>query len=213
MSGLENALFNLKFTAKSLNRQALKAGKEEQAEKTKLEKAMKQGHNDIARIYAGNAIRKQNEKLNLLQLASRVDAVAGRVQTAVTMRQITGNMMKVNRSLDVAMKSMSPERVRDLTATCVMAADNIQIASVMVDFEKQFENVDSATELYQDITSSATAVGTPQEDVDRLMAQAADKAGVDLQQDLQEATPVKTKVGPTEQEEEAFTERLRALRN
>ncbi|KAH8645217.1 charged multivesicular body protein-like protein [Alternaria alternata] len=174
---------------------------------------MKQGHNDIARIYAGNAIRKQNEKLNLLQLASRVDAVAGRVQTAVTMRQITGNMMKVNRSLDVAMKSMSPERVRDLTATCVMAADNIQIASVMVDFEKQFENVDSATELYQDITSSATAVGTPQEDVDRLMAQAADKAGVDLQQDLQEATPVKTKVGPTEQEEEAFTERLRALRN
>jgi charged multivesicular body protein 1 len=38
MSGLENALFNLKFTAKSLNRQALKAGKEEQAEKTKLEK-------------------------------------------------------------------------------------------------------------------------------------------------------------------------------
>jgi charged multivesicular body protein 1 len=77
----------------------------------------------------------------------------------------------------------------------------LQIAGVMVDFEKQFENVDSATELYQDITSSATAVGTP------------DKAGVDLQQDLQEATPAKTKVGPTEQEEDAFTERLRALRN
>jgi charged multivesicular body protein 1 len=73
--------------------------------------AMKQGHGDIARIYAQNAIRKQHEKLNLLQLASRVDAVAGRVQTAVTMRQITGNMMKVNKSLDVAMKSMSPERV------------------------------------------------------------------------------------------------------
>ncbi|KAF3048863.1 hypothetical protein N0V91_000666 [Didymella pomorum] len=195
MSGLENALFNLKFTAKSLNRQSLKAGKEEAQEKAKLEKAMKQGHNDIARIYAQNAVRKQNEKLNLLQLASRVDAVAGRVQTAVTMRQITGNMMKVNRSLDVAMKSMSPER----------------IAAVMVDFEKQFENVDSATELYQDVTSSATAVGTPQEDVDRMMAQAADKAGVELQSDLQEAP--KTKVGPTEQEEDAFTERLRALRN
>ncbi|KAF1932667.1 vacuolar protein-sorting-associated protein 46 [Didymella exigua CBS 183.55] len=195
MSGLENALFNLKFTAKSLNRQSLKAGKEEAQEKAKLEKAMKQGHNDVARIYAQNAVRKQNEKLNLLQLASRVDAVAGRVQTAVTMRQITGNMMKVNRSLDVAMKSMSPER----------------IAAVMVDFEKQFENVDSATELYQDITSSATAVGTPQEDVDRMMAQAADKAGVELQSDLQEAP--KTKVGPTEQEEDAFTERLRALRN
>jgi charged multivesicular body protein 1 len=78
---------------------------------THISQAMKQGHGDIARIYAQNAVRKQNEKLNLLQLSSRVDAVAGRVQTAVTMRQITGNMMKVNRSLDVAMKSMSPERV------------------------------------------------------------------------------------------------------
>ena len=36
-----------------------------------------------------------------------------------------------------------------------------QIAAVMVDFEKQFENVDSATELYQDVTSSATAVAAP----------------------------------------------------
>ena len=181
---------------------------------------MKQGHNDIARIYAQNAVRKRHEKLNLLLLASRVDAVAGRVQTAVTMRQITGNMMKVNRSLDVAMKSMSPERVRSHTLQIdgLLASikqgeslTKIQIAAVMVDFEKQFENVDSATELYQDITSSATAVGTPQEDVDRMMAQAADKAGVELQSDLQEAP--KTKVGPTEQEEDAFTERLRALRN
>jgi charged multivesicular body protein 1 len=89
---------------------------------------MKQGHGDIARIYAQNAIRKQHEKLNLLQLASRVDAVAGRVQTAVTMRQITGNMMKVNRSLDVAMKSMSPERVshafppQDVTFRAILRA-------------------------------------------------------------------------------------------
>jgi charged multivesicular body protein 1 len=82
--------------------------------------AMKQGHGDIARIYAQNAVRKQNEKLNLLKLSSRVDAVAGRVQTAVTMRQITGNMMKVNRSLDVAMKSMSPERVSIPVACCAL---------------------------------------------------------------------------------------------
>ena len=72
---------------------------------------MKQGHNDIARIYAANAVRKQNEKLNLLQLSSRVDAVAARVRTANTMRQLTGNMVKVNRSLEAASKQMSPERV------------------------------------------------------------------------------------------------------
>ena len=37
-----------------------------------------QGHADIAKIYAQNAIRKQNEKLNLLRLGSRIDAVASR---------------------------------------------------------------------------------------------------------------------------------------
>merc|ERR1711964_691298 len=68
MSGLEKALFNLKFTAKQLNRQAAKASKDEKTEKDKLKKAIQQGHNDIAKIYAQNAIRKQNERLNLLRL-------------------------------------------------------------------------------------------------------------------------------------------------
>ena len=41
-----------------------------------------------AKIYAENAIRKKNEALHLLRLASRVDAVASRVQTAVTMQRV-----------------------------------------------------------------------------------------------------------------------------
>lgn len=47
-----------------------------------------QGNNDGARIYASNAIRKKTESLNLLRLASRIDAVASRVETAVTMKQV-----------------------------------------------------------------------------------------------------------------------------
>jgi len=50
--------------------------------------ALQQGNTDGARIYAANAIRKKNESLNLLRLASRIDAVASRVETAVTMRQV-----------------------------------------------------------------------------------------------------------------------------
>ncbi|KAI9861968.1 MAG: Vacuolar-sorting protein SNF7 [Trichoglossum hirsutum] len=197
MSGLEKALFNLKFTAKQLNRQAAKAGKDETAEKNKLKKALQQNHNDIARIYAQNAIRKQNERLNLLRLASRIDAVSSRVQTAVTMRQVTGSMANVVRGMDQAMKSMDLEK----------------ISAVMDRFETQFEDLDVATGYYENATSSATAVGTPQEDVDRLMNQVADENGFELHQDLEAATPAKTKVGPTEQEEERLGERLRALRS
>ena len=72
---------------------------------------MQQGNNDIAKLYAQNAIRKQSERLNLLRLASRIDAVASRVQTAVTMRQVSGSMANVVKGMDVAMKTMNLERV------------------------------------------------------------------------------------------------------
>lgn len=74
--------------------------------------ALQQGNTDGARIYAANAIRKKNESLNLLRLSSRVDAVASRVETAVTMRQMTGNMASVVKGMDKAMDNMNLERVR-----------------------------------------------------------------------------------------------------
>ena len=76
--------------------------------------ALLQGNNDGARIYASNAIRKKSEALNLLRLGSRIDAVASRVETAVTMRQVTGNMATVVKGMDKAMETMNLERVRFL---------------------------------------------------------------------------------------------------
>jgi len=197
MSGLEKALYNLKFTEKQLARQATKAKQDAAKEKAKLEKAMKQGHQDIAKVYAQNVIRKQNEHVNLLRLASRIDSVASRVQTAVTMRQVSTSMANVVKGMDSAMKSMNLEK----------------ISLVMDKFESQFEDLDVATGYYENATSSANAVNTPQEDVDRLMAQAADNVGVELDQELNAATPVKGIQQPTEVEEEGLGERLRALRN
>jgi charged multivesicular body protein 1 len=66
---------------------------------------------DGARIYAANAIRKKNEALNLLKLASRVDAVTSRVQTAVTMRQVSTSMTGVVMGMDRALETMNLEKV------------------------------------------------------------------------------------------------------
>lgn len=74
--------------------------------------ALSQGNTEGARIYAANSIRKKNEALNLLRLSSRIDAVASRVETAVSMRQVTGNMTSVVRGLDRAMQTMDLEKVR-----------------------------------------------------------------------------------------------------
>lgn len=97
--------------------------------------AVQQGHQDIARIYAQNAIRKQNEKLNLLRLQSRIDAVASRVQTAVTMRQVTGSMAGVVRGMEGAMKAMDVEKVGEFKAL------SLGLGSIIVDASLQFSNL------------------------------------------------------------------------
>jgi charged multivesicular body protein 1 len=90
----------------------------------------------------------------------------------------------------------------------------LQISAVMDRFESQFEDLDVATGYYENATSSATAVGTPQEDVDKLMNQVADEAGVELSQEMQGATPANDiKAQPEEEREDKLGERLRALRS
>jgi charged multivesicular body protein 1 len=75
--------------------------------------ALQQGNQEGARIYASNAIRKKTEGLNLLRLGSRIDAVASRVETAVTMRTVTKNMGLVVRDMDRAMETMNLEKVSE----------------------------------------------------------------------------------------------------
>ncbi|GMK54243.1 hypothetical protein CspeluHIS016_0108290 [Cutaneotrichosporon spelunceum] len=202
MSNLEKALFQLKFTAKTLQRQAKKANKDEASEKNKLKAALQKGNTEGARIYAQNAIRKKTEGLNLLRLASRIDAVASRVETAVTMRTVTGSMANVVRGMDRAMESMNLER----------------ISMVMDKFESQFNDLDVQTSYMESTMSDTTALTTPQDQVDSLINQVADEAGLEIQHGLGEAkvptqqitTPAQTEA-PVE-EDGRLAERLRALR-
>lgn len=200
MSNLEKTLFQLKFTAKSLNRQAKKAQKDENSEKTRLKKALQQGNNDGARIYASNAIRKKSEALNLLRLSSRIDAVASRVETAVTMRQVTGNMTSVVKGMDKAMESMNLER----------------ISMVMDKFENQFTDLDVQTSIMEDTMSATTAISTPQDQIDQLLRQTAEEANIELQHDLasKDLNAVADLNSPNKvrEEDDKLAERLRALR-
>lgn len=54
-----------------------------------FDQALHQKNTECARVYAENAIRKKNEAVNLLRLSSRVDAVASKVQTALTMKSVS----------------------------------------------------------------------------------------------------------------------------
>jgi charged multivesicular body protein 1 len=54
-------LFNLKFAAKELERNAKKCEKDAVADKEKLKRAITQGNMEGAQIYAENSIRNKNQ--------------------------------------------------------------------------------------------------------------------------------------------------------
>ena len=83
-----DSLFQLKFCSKQLARLSKKAEKEQKTQESKVKKALEQGNVEGARIYAENAVRKKNESLNYLRMSGKVDAVASRVQSAVTMKGV-----------------------------------------------------------------------------------------------------------------------------
>jgi charged multivesicular body protein 1 len=197
MSAMEKHLFNLKFAAKELERNSKRCEKEERVEKTKLKKAIQKNNMEGARIHAENAIRQKNQALNYLRMASRVDAVASRVQTAVTTKKVTQSMAGVVKSMDVAMKSMNLEK----------------ISTLMDKFEKQFEDLDVQSSVMENTMSSTTTVTVPQNDVEHLMQQVADEAGLELNMELpagETGTIASSTAASTEQDE--LTQRLAKLR-
>tara|TARA_B110000208_G_scaffold58060_1_gene76042 strand:- start:501 stop:728 length:228 start_codon:yes stop_codon:yes gene_type:complete len=73
---MQQTLFQLKFTAKSLVRSSKKCEKNEKTQRKKIKKAIEQGNMEGARIYATNAIREKKQALNFLKLSSRIDGVS-----------------------------------------------------------------------------------------------------------------------------------------
>jgi len=200
MSNLDKHLFNLKFAAKNLERQAKKCDKEEKTEKLKLKKAIQKGNMEGAKIHAENSIRQKNQSLNFLRMSARIDAVAQRVQTAVTMRQVTGSMAGVVKSMESAMKSMNLEKV----------------SQIMDKFEQQFENLDVQSQVMENTMMNSSTLSTPQGQVDSLMQEVADEAGLELNMDLPNAQGSTIGASASTQasaEQDELSARLAKLRN
>merc|ERR1711997_1121878 len=165
---MEDTLFQLKFCSKQLARQSKKAEKEQRQQEAQVKKALEKGNPDVARVYAENAVRKKNESLNYLRMSGKVDAVASRVQSAVTMKGVAKNMGSVVKSLDKAINSMELQK----------------ISAVMDKFEQQFEDLDVHTSVMEGAMGSATTTTTPGDQVDDLIRAVADEAGLEVSEQL-----------------------------
>jgi charged multivesicular body protein 1 len=186
----------LKFAVKELERNSKKCEKEEKAEKLKTKKAIQKGNMEVARIHAENAIRQKSQSLNYLRMSARVDAVASRVQGALTTRKVTQSMGGVVKAMDAAMKSMNLEK----------------ISSLMDKFETQFEDLDVQSSYMDNTMSQSTTTAVPQGDVENLLQQVADEAGLELKLELPTNPQSLSSLSTTTTEQDELTQRLARLR-
>ncbi|KAJ5075987.1 charged multivesicular body protein 1b [Anaeramoeba ignava] len=190
---MENQLFQLKFTSRQLQRSSKKCEKDQKKQLSFLKKAIAKGNIEGARIYAQNSIRQKNQAMNYLRLASRIDGVAARVETAVRMGQLSKSMRGVVSSMGKSMEAM------DLT----------KMTSVMDQFEKQFGDLDVMTETMSESMDSTNAMTTPTDEVDILIKQVADEHGIQIGTQL-ETSPLDNQ--KQEVKEDDLTARLQKLR-
>merc|ERR1711879_1117651 len=194
---MEKSLFNLKFASKNLLRESKKCEKDEKAEKGKVKTAIQKSTTEGARIHAENAIRNHNQALNYLRMSARVDAVAARVQTALQTQRVTKNMVTVCRAMEGAMASMNLEKITEM----------------MDRFEQQFENLDVQSNMMESTMQGTTTQFVPENDVNQLMQQQADEAGIELNLALPHAENKTLQTTAVSQKEDDLSTRLAALRD
>ena len=202
--GIEDTMIQLRMTAKQLEKLANKSQKQSELERAKVKKAIQEKNIGGAQIYAENAIRKKNEYLNYLRLASRVDAVSSRVKSAVAMQGVARNIGQVTKGLESAMASLDLEKV----------------SKIMEQFERQFTDLDVKSNVLESTLSSATTLSTPQNEVDAMIKQVAEENNLDLIGKMADAPSVSglsigstASAGRTKADEDELTKRLDAIRN
>lgn len=184
---LEEELINLKLTSKQMQRGSKKCDKNEKEAVKKLKKAIQQGNSEGAKIYAQDAIREKNQSLNCLRLASRIDAVASRLETAVRMNNVTKSMKGVVKGMDKGLASMDVDK----------------ISQIMDKFEQQFEDLDVKAAYMDSAMNATTATSTPVDQVDELVKMVADENNLELGEAFGDLRPVGKLKEPKKEEEEA----------
>lgn len=187
---LMDTVIDVKMAVKELERASKQAEKQEKIEKGKIKKAIEKGNKEGAQIYAQNAIRKKHEALNFLRLASKMDAVATKLETAEKSQQISQTISNTVPMLGRALAGMTPEK---------MAMD-------MNNFEKIFEDLDVRTEYMTNAIDATTAQTTPPDQVDALISQVGDEHTLDVSNMMQTAPVGQIQAGAQPAKAEAAAE-------
>ncbi|OBT63791.1 hypothetical protein VE03_06907 [Pseudogymnoascus sp. 23342-1-I1] len=195
-AGLMNAEMVLRFREGDLKKAIEKLTKEQAKETKELLKLMKTGDEDLINGQASLIASLQGTIRDLTRSKQRLHIFAAKIKSARLNQSIGTSMVAVSRALGRVTKNIELERVE----------------AVMADLGRQYEDIDVMTQVLDSATATGSASTASPEDVEKVKRQVADAAGVEMGRELEGGRVPTTKVGPTAEEEEASSERLKALR-
>eukprot|EP01068_Selenidium_serpulae_P002249 Selendium_serpulae@DN2311_c0_g1_i2.p2 len=161
---VEDISFDMRIKAKEIRRQSERCAREGRSEEARVRQSIARGDKDGARILAENAIRKKNESLKYLKLASQFEAVASRLDSVATSQEMRKSIRESVPSLEKLLDSVDADK---------MGAE-------MASFEAVFETLDVRTEQLQTSIDATTATSTPQTEVDSLLCRLGEEHALDV---------------------------------
>lgn len=187
-----------------LKKEAARAEATYKAEKAKADRAMRNHEFQIARIHASSAVREKKRQVSLKAEAARADVIINELKAAQSTRDTSRTLALASRGLDAASKSVNLENLLTHANNFLARSEDFKIASSAI------ENVAQGVS-QQEYGAEGEA------EVDRMMEQLADEAGVDLRMALEADAAPKEDVKDTTKHadadvEDALGARLRALR-
>lgn len=184
-SSMQEVIFKMRYSSKTLGRQASKSEKQIAVEERKAKEALQKNNYAGARIYAENAIRYRSEALGYLKLQSQLEAVSAKLQSQQVRAQVSDDMKKVTQNLSDALDGMN------------MA----ELGMTMEKFVKQSDDLDLQTKYMDSAIGESTSSATPQDQVDSLLSQIADANNLEFNDKMTDATtPTGQPIRPQQQQ-------------
>ncbi|KAJ5770858.1 uncharacterized protein N7511_002909 [Penicillium nucicola] len=196
---------NVKLHSNRLKKEAIRAESTYKSEKAKADKAMKNHEFQIARIHAASAVREKRRQVTLKSEAARADVIINELKAAQSTRDTSRTLALASRGLDAASRSVNLEQLVGHANNFLARSEDFKIASSAI------EDVAQGVSMQEYGAEGET-------EVDRLMEQLADDAGVDMRRNLEESEAPKEEVKVPERQgvdaeaEDGLGARLRALR-
>ena len=161
-------MFEFKMMGKSMAKESKKSEVQSKNLIKKVRDCIAKGDYEQAKVAASDAIRQKNMVKRYRVLASKIDTVAQRLQTAYQNQKLSEQMQSLTQQLLGAGNTM----------------DIVKMTETMANFEKLFDDLDVNSNMVDQVFDNVNAGTVNEQEVKQLIGQIAQQNGMKLSEEF-----------------------------